>query len=91
MVAFGGGLIKKSVGEKLSSARVKLLNPYGTTEIGPISPIFIPPSDYDYLYFRMGKDMDLKLSELPVCVDGRTGYRMTALPFGWTKKNGGTG
>ncbi len=30
--------------------------------------------------------MDLELSELPVSVDGRPWYRMTALPFGWTTK-----
>lgn len=83
-VAFGGGLIKKSVGDKLSAAGVKLLNHYGATEIGPIAPIFVPPEDYDYRFFRMRKDMDLQLSELPASVDGRPRYRLTALPFGWT-------
>ena len=83
-VAFGGGLIKKSVGDKLSAARVKLLNHYGATEIGPIAPIFVPPEDYDYRFFRMRKDMDLQLSELPASVDGRPRHRLTALPFGWT-------
>ncbi len=62
-VAFGGGLIQKSVGEKLSSARVKLLNHYGTTEIGPISPIFIPPKDYDYLYSRLSVFQIICISE----------------------------
>lgn len=85
-VAFGGGLIKTSVGEKLSSARVKLLNHYGATEIGPIAPIFVPPEDYDYRFFRMRKDMDLELSDLPASVGGRPRYRITALPFGWTTK-----
>ena len=83
-VAFGGGLIKRSVGERLSLAHVKLLNHYGATEIGPISPIFIPPEDYDYRFFRIRKDMDLELSEMPASADGRPRYRMTALPFGWT-------
>ena len=85
-VAFGGGVIKRSVGEKLSSAGVRLLNHYGATEIGPIAPIFIPPKDYDYRFFRLRKDMDLELSEFPVSVDGRSRYKLTALPFGWTEK-----
>ena len=83
-LAFGGGLLKKSVGDKLLASGVKLLNHYGATEIGPIAPIFTPPNDYDYHYFRIRKDMDLEISELPASSDGRPRYRLTALPFGWT-------
>ncbi len=85
-LAFGGGLLKKSVGDKLLASGVKLLNHYGATEIGPIAPIFTPPNDYDYHYFRIRKDMDLEISELPASSDGRPRYRLTALPFGWTTK-----
>jgi len=85
-LAFGGGLLKKSVGDKLLASGVKLLNHYGATEIGPIAPIFTPPNDYDYHYFRIRKDMDLEISELPASSDGRSRYRLTALPFGWTTK-----
>ena len=85
-VAFGGGLPKNSVGCKLSLAGVKLLNHYGATEIGPISPIFLPPKDYDYKYFRMRNDMNLEIIELPAPADGRPRYLLTALPFGWNKR-----
>ncbi|KAL6719407.1 hypothetical protein ACLMJK_003647 [Lecanora helva] len=85
-VAFGGGLLKQSHGEALSSANVRLLNHYGATEIGPIAPIFIPPHDYDYQFFRVRKDMDLEIKELQELVDGRPRFTLTALPFGWTTK-----
>ena len=85
-VAYGGGPIKEYVGEKMSAAKVKLINHYGSAEIGSISPICIPPKDYDYHYFRIRKDVDLELNELPEIVDGRPRYKMTVLPFGWTTK-----
>ena len=85
-VAFGGGPLKASVGHKLSAAKGRLLNHYGATEIGPIAPIFIPPADYDYHFFRMRKDLDLELAKLPADEEERSRYKLTALPFGWTSK-----
>ncbi|KAL8678281.1 MAG: hypothetical protein Q9186_005362 [Xanthomendoza sp. 1 TL-2023] len=52
-VAFGGGLLKRSVGLKLAAGGVKLLNHYGSNESGPIAPFFVPGPDYDWNYFRM--------------------------------------
>ena len=36
--AFGGGMPKDSVGAKLESAEVKLINQYGATETGALTP-----------------------------------------------------
>lgn len=82
-VAFGGGLLKPIVGEKLAKAGVKLLNHYGTTETGPLAPIFIPTPDYDWRYFRLRKDMDLRLEPVIVSQDVEKHYKLIVRPFGW--------
>lgn len=83
-VAFGGGLVKSNVGKSLVSAGVKLLNHYGATEIGPIAPICEPTPEYDYRYFRVRKDMDVKLEPVQSSeIEGQR-YKLIARPFGWT-------
>ena len=82
-VAFGGGLLKSSVGEILSAAGVKLLNHYGTTESGPLAPIFVPKDGYDWRYFRLRKDMNLSLDPVSTLEDGVQTYKLTTRPFGW--------
>jgi acyl-coenzyme A synthetase/AMP-(fatty) acid ligase len=77
-VAFGGGPLKATIGDRLATAGVKLLNHYGATEVGPIAPIFSPPQDYNWHYFRLRKDMNLEL--LP---NGEGKYSIRAHPFGW--------
>ena len=84
-VAFGGGLLKPIVGEKLAAAGVKLLNHYGTTETGPLTPIFVPKMDYDWRYFRLRTDMNLKLEPLPLLDNQVERYTLIARPFGWEK------
>lgn len=83
-VAFGGGLVKPSVGKTLISNGVKLLNHYGATEIGPIAPIFEPTPEYDYQYFRIRKDMDVRLELMQSSKIGEQHYKLIARPFGWT-------
>ncbi|KAK2879437.1 putative NRPS-like protein biosynthetic cluster [Arthroderma sp. PD_2] len=56
-VVFGGGLPKEKIGEKLSAAGVKLLNHYGTTETGPLAPLYIPKPGYDWHYFKLRADI----------------------------------
>ena len=68
-VGFGGGLLKQSVGEKLAAAGVKLVNTFGTTETGPLSPMFIPDIEYDWRYFRLRRDLDLRVEQHP-CING---------------------
>lgn len=82
-VAFGGGLLKSIVGEKLSAAGVKLLNHYGTTETGPLAPIFVPKADYDWHYFRLRRDISLLLEPIVTSEGEVQRYRLTTRPFGW--------
>lgn len=82
-VAFGGGLLKPSVGEKLAAADVKVLNHYGSTESGPIAPLFVPRPGYDWRYFRLRKDMNMRLERGPLLEDGVQSYTLITHPFGW--------
>ncbi|KAL9606067.1 MAG: hypothetical protein Q9179_000747 [Wetmoreana sp. 5 TL-2023] len=64
-VACGGGPMKTGVAEVLSSKGVRLLNHCGATEIGALAPIFNPPSDYDWHYFVLRQDLNLRLEDVP--------------------------
>lgn len=83
-VAFGGGPLKSHVGDRLAAAGVKLLNHYGATEIGPMAPFCEPTPEFDYRYFRVRQDMDLKLERVQSSKDEAQLYKLTARPFGWT-------
>jgi thioester reductase-like protein len=82
-VAFGGGPLKRSIGEKLAGAGVKLLKNYGLTEVGPLGLIFNPTPDTDWNYFTLRPDIDFKLIELEdSTVENRT-YQLVGCPAGW--------
>lgn len=55
-VAFGGGMPKESAGERLEAAGVKLINQYGATETGPLTPFFIPGKGYNWRRLRLRSD-----------------------------------
>lgn len=82
-VAFGGGQLKPSVGETLAKADVRLVNHYGTTESGPLAPLFIPKPDYDYRYFRLRKDIKLSIERAADAPDGSVRFSLTTYPPGW--------
>jgi nucleoside-diphosphate-sugar epimerase len=86
-VAFGGGMPKDSVGKKLREAGVKLINHYGATETGPLSPFFVPADSYDWHYIKLRLDtfvpMEVQLD--PVSDHERT-FKMSLRPFGWTER-----
>lgn len=82
-VAFGGAQMKSIIGEKLARAGVRLLNHYGTTESGPLAPLFVPKSDYNWRYFRLRKDLDLRLEPEAPAEDGVQRYSLITHPFGW--------
>ncbi|KAL2851873.1 hypothetical protein BJY01DRAFT_232774 [Aspergillus pseudoustus] len=92
-VAFGGGILKPAVGTLLSTHGVRLVNHYGTTETGPLAPIFIPNptkddaegggdgEGYDWRFFRLRDDFRLQLQE--VAPDGaERRFKLTTFPFG---------
>lgn len=83
-VAFGGGLLKSSVGEKLTAGNVKVLNHYGSTESGPIAPLFVPTTPYDWHYFRLRKDINMRLEHGPLLEDGLQSFLLITHPPGWT-------
>ena len=64
-VACGGGPMKSAVAEELSSKGVRLLNHCGATEIGALAPIFNPRPDYDWHYFVIRDDLNLRLEDVP--------------------------
>ncbi|KAL9031277.1 MAG: hypothetical protein Q9196_000684 [Gyalolechia fulgens] len=82
-VAFGGGLLKRSVGLKLVAGGVKLLNHYGSTESGPIAPFFVPGFEYDWNYFRIRRDVPVKIAPNVSAVDGSHSYTLTMRPLSW--------
>lgn len=85
-VAFGGGPLKESVGQKLQAAGVKLLKNYGLTETGPLGLIFNPTPSYDWHYFRLRHDMDLELKTvvgIKAEADAADYYQLVARPPGW--------
>ena len=84
-VAFGGGPLKLSIGEKLAASGVVLLNFYGTTETGALSPIFapVPDSNYDYRYFRLRKDLNSQVVPVKSSPGAEAQYKLVAHPFGW--------
>ncbi|KAK4611143.1 Adenylate-forming reductase cicB [Fulvia fulva] len=82
-VAFGGGKLKESAGQALIVGGVPLLNHYGATESGPLAPIFVPGSDYDWHYFRLREDAGIQLQPTGVNDDGRQQFRLSVQPPGW--------
>jgi thioester reductase-like protein len=82
-VAFGGGPLKGSVGEKLAEAGVKLLKNYGLTEVGPLGLIFNPAHDTDWNYFTLRQDIDFKLIKVEDSTVENGTYRLVGCPAGW--------
>lgn len=82
-VAFGGGSMKPAVGHSLTSAGVRLLNHFGTTESGPLAPIFIPDLNYDWQYFRLRQDIELRVEPTSTSIDDDRKFRLITYPPGW--------
>lgn len=84
-VAFGGGNMEPAVGHGLASAGVNLLNHFGTTESGPLAPIFIPGPDYEWQYFRLRRDIKLRIEPTSAANDCDQQFKLTTYPQGWDK------
>ncbi|KAK2749609.1 putative NRPS-like protein biosynthetic cluster [Myotisia sp. PD_48] len=84
-VAFGGGRLKPSIGQKLNEDGVKLLNHYGSTETGSLSIVFVPGTDYDWRYFRLRKDIKLTIEPAESVFGSSQHYKLVTWPFGWNK------
>ena len=82
-VAFGGGNLTTASGNSLACAGVNLLNHFGTTEAGPLAPIFIPGPDYKWQYFRLRRDIEVRIELISTSDDGDQLVKLITYPFGW--------
>ncbi|KAG6884831.1 putative NRPS-like protein biosynthetic cluster [Termitomyces sp. T159_Od127] len=82
IVATGGAPIKESFGVEISAAGVKLLNHWGCTELGPITPIERVGSGYDWHYVKPRTDTGITIIPLD---DGSQSFRLVCSPPGWSK------
>ena len=89
-VAFGGGLPKEAIAQSLFSLGVKLINHYGATETGPLTPFFKPPPGHDWHFFRLRSDivkpLKVQLDPLNEPDQQRSGFRLSMRPFGWDQR-----
>ncbi|KAL7941141.1 acetyl-CoA synthetase-like protein [Trichoderma barbatum] len=83
-VGTGGSALSAGFGASAAAAGIRLLNLYGTTETGPLTKTFAPKDGYDWKYFRLRKDVPLKISELEP-YNGEKRFRLTVFPFGADK------
>ncbi|KAK3695745.1 hypothetical protein B0T22DRAFT_509135 [Podospora appendiculata] len=84
-VAVGGGPLSPPVGARLAAAGVPLLNHIGATEVGALSPIFVPrpaQDNYDYRYFRLRRDFDIDVLDSDTEGGAAGRCRLVGHPFG---------
>lgn len=79
-LVIGGAPVKASINRTLVRARVNVLNHWGATELGPLTPIEVPQRGYDSRYLVLRNDTDLKL--IPAD-DGSNTFRLVGKPPGW--------
>lgn len=85
-VACGGGPLSIAVGDHLVEKGVKLLNHFGSTETGPLSPFMVPAKGYDWHYWPLRTDLDVNIE--PSESDeagGQQHYQLSVTPFGWNE------
>ncbi|KAL4792591.1 putative NRPS-like enzyme [Aspergillus venezuelensis] len=92
-IAFGGGLPKEIIGDRLATVGVKLLNHYGATETGPLAPLYVPEPAYDWHYFKLRTDIREALEvrlETEHSGDDHEGkdshWKLSLRPVGWTER-----
>ncbi|KAE8370456.1 hypothetical protein BDV27DRAFT_169015 [Aspergillus caelatus] len=90
-VAFGGGLPKEGIAQRLVSTGVRLINHYGATETGPMTPFFQPEPNHDWHFFQLRVDTlsPLQVRLEPVANEEQqqeNAFQMSMRPFGWTER-----
>ncbi|KAL1851969.1 putative NRPS-like protein biosynthetic cluster [Diaporthe australafricana] len=85
-VACGGGPLGVAAGDHLVKKGVRLLNHFGSTETGPLGPFMVPSKGYDWHYWPLRSDVDVKIE--PSGIDETSGqqhYQLSVTPFGWSE------
>lgn len=86
-VACGGGPLSIPVGDYLVLRGIRLLNHFGSTETGPLSPFMVPGKGYDWHYWPLRNDLNVEIE--PHGTDqtaGRQCYQFSVTPFGWSEQ-----
>lgn len=85
-VACGGGPLGVAVGDHLVEKGVRLLNHFGSTETGPLGPFMVPRNGYDWHYWPLRSDVDVKIEPCDTDeANGQQHYQLTVTPFGWSE------
>ncbi|KAK7701628.1 putative secondary metabolism biosynthetic enzyme [Diaporthe eres] len=85
-VACGGGPLNVAVGDQLADKGIRLLNHFGSTETGPLSPFMVPTKGYDWHYWPLRSDLDVSVEPHGTDeVSGQQLYQLSVTPFGWSE------
>lgn len=85
-VASGGGPLGISIGDHLVEKGVRLLNHFGSTETGPLSPFMVPPKAYNWHYWPLRSDLNISIESNGTDeVSGQQLYQLSVTPFGWSE------
>ncbi|KAG6354789.1 hypothetical protein INS49_003870 [Diaporthe citri] len=85
-VACGGGPLSIAVGDQLVDKGIRLLNHFGSTESGPLSPFMVPQKAYNWHYWPLRSDLDVRIESNGTDeVSGQQLYQLSVTPFGWSE------
>lgn len=85
-VAYGGGPLNTAIGDQLVEKGVRVLNHFGSTETGPLSPFMVPPKAYNWHYWPLRSDLDVSIESNGTDeVSGQQLYQLSVTPFGWSE------
>lgn len=84
-VAFGGSLMKDSLGERYANFGVRLSQLFGATETGFLSSFIYPGSEHDWRYFKLRQDIAVQVKHAN-CNEPDDGRRIFIVDVpGWSE------
>lgn len=85
-VACGGGPLNIAIGDHLVEKGIKLLNHFGSTEVGPLGPFMVPSKGYNWHYWPLRSDLNVNVEPSGIDqVNGHQLYQLSVIPFGWNE------
>lgn len=86
-VACGGGPLSIPVGDHLVERGIRLLNHFGSTETGPLSPFMVPEKGYDWHYWPLRNDLNVDIQPHGTNQAAvRQYHQFSVTPFGWSEQ-----